>query len=158
MIRFAHEKVMEIADPVSTAIHHKNREIWRITPDATVFAAIQLMSDKNVGALLVMEQDSLLGIVSERDYTRNVILKGKSSKATPVREVMAADVPCVTPDHSVEECLQIMTEKRIRHLPVLENGSVVGIVSIGDLVKWIISAQNALINQLDNYIAGTYPA
>jgi CBS domain-containing protein len=151
-------KCMEIADRVSTAIHHKNRDIWRIAPDSTVYAAIQLMAEKNVGALLVMEGDALLGLVSERDYTRNVILRGKSSKGTPVREVMTTGVACVTPEHSVEECLQIMTEKRVRHLPVLENGAVIGIVSIGDLVKWIISAQNALIEQLDHYITGAYPA
>ncbi len=149
---------MEISDPVSTAMHHKSRELWRITPDSTVLAAIQLMSDKNVGALLVMEGDTLVGLVSERDYTRNVVLKGKSSKGTPVSEVMTVDVSCVTPEHSVEKCLQIMTEKRIRHLPVLENGNVVGIISIGDLVKWIILAQNALIDQLDHYITGAYPA
>jgi CBS domain-containing protein len=149
---------MEIADSVSTAMHYKSREIWRVAPDSTVLSAIQLMSDKNVGALLVMEGEKLVGLISERDYTRNVVLKGKSSKGTPVREIMTTDVTCVTPEHSVEKCLQIMTDERIRHLPVLEDGKVVGIISIGDLVKWIISAQNALIDQLDNYIMGAYPA
>lgn len=149
---------MEIADPVSTAMHHKNRDLWWISPDSTVLEAIQLMSDKNVGALLVMEGDALAGLISERDYTRNVALKGKSSRATTVREIMTVEVTCVTPEHSVEECLQLMTDERIRHLPVLEDGKVVGIISIGDLVKWIISAQNALIDQLDNYIMGAYPA
>jgi CBS domain-containing protein len=149
---------MEIADPVSTTMHYKSREIWRISPDSTVLDAIRLMSDRNVGALLVMEGDTLVGLVSERDYTRNVVLRGKSSKGTSVSEIMSVEVTCVTPEHSVEKCLQIMTEERIRHLPVLENGKVVGIISIGDLVKWIISAQNALIDQLDNYIMGAYPA
>lgn len=148
---------MEIADPVSSAIHHKGRDLWQISPDATVFSAIEIMCEKNVGALLVMEGDTLVGLVSERDYTRNVILRGKSSKETPVRDIMNTDVPCVTPEHSVDKCLHIMTEKRIRHIPVLENGRVIGIISIGDLVKWIISAQNVLIDQLDHYIMGSYP-
>jgi predicted transcriptional regulator len=148
---------MEITHPVSSAIHHKDRELWQISPEATVFAAIELMCDKNVGALLVMENGQLIGLVTERDYTRNVALKGKSSREIPVREIMCMNVPCVSPQHSVDKCLHLMTEKRIRHLPVIEDGRVVGIISIGDLVKWIISAQNVLIDQLDHYIMGSYP-
>ncbi len=148
---------MKIEDTVSAVIHHKNRELWQIGPDSTVLAAIQLMSDHNIGALLVMEGDALLGIVSERDYTRNVMLRGKSSKDTPVREIMDASVVTVTPDHSVEHCMELMTDKRVRHLPVLQNDRVVGIISIGDLVRWIISAQKARIEQLGSYITGSYP-
>ena len=150
-------QAMEINHPVSSAIHHKDRELWWISPEATVFAAIEMMCEKNVGALLVMEDDKLVGLVSERDYTRNVALKGKSSRETPVREIMCTEVSCVSPQHSVDKCLHIMTEERIRHLPVMEDGRVIGIISIGDLVKWIISAQNVMIEQLDHYIMGSYP-
>jgi CBS domain-containing protein len=149
---------MEVADPVAALLNHKEGALWRVAPDAMVFAAIRLMSEKSVGALLVTEEDKLIGIVSERDYTRKVILRGKSSRETPVRDIMSTDVTCVNQGDSVERCMQIMTERKVRHLPVLRDGKLVGIVSIGDIVKWIISAQSALIGHLDNYIAGTYPA
>lgn len=122
-----------------------------------VFDAIQEMADKNVGALLVLENDQLVGIITERDYTRKVILKHRSSKETPVREIMDAQLECAAPGDSVDECLRIMTEKRIRHLPVMDNGELVGIVSIGDLVKWIISAQRAVVEHLESYIFGAHP-
>src|SRR5262249_44942930 len=125
--------------------------------NSTVFDAIQLMSDKNIGALLVMESDKLVGMFSERDYTRKVILKGKSSKATSVREIISTPVISVERGHTVEECMRLMTEHRIRHLPVLDEGKVVGIVSIGDLVNWIISAQNVALAQMEDYISGRYP-
>jgi CBS domain-containing protein len=121
-----------------------------------VFDAIQLMSDKNVGALLVIERKRLVGIISERDYTRKVALKGKSSKQTKVREILSEQVVRVTPSHSIEDCMRLMTEHRIRHLPVVNEDEVVGIISIGDLVNWIISAQTSTIFQLQTYISG-YP-
>jgi CBS domain-containing protein len=128
-----------------------------VSPDTSVFDAIQLMAEKNIGALLVMENDRLLGIISERDYTRKVVLHGKTSRQTTVREIMFSPVISVTPQHSVDECMRIMTDKRVRHLPILENQRVVGIVSIGDIVNWIISAQRARIDHLENYITGRYP-
>jgi len=121
-----------------------------------VFDAIQLMADKNIGALLVIEHNKLIGILSERDYTRKVALKGKSSKQTLVREILSGQLIHVTPDHTVEECMRLMTDHRVRHLPVLEGEKICGVVSIGDLVNWIISAQTTTIQQLQTYIAG-YP-
>ena len=150
-------KAMKIPDPLSLVIKNKKASLWHCTPDAMVFDAIQQMADKNVGALLVLENGKLIGIISERDYTRKVILKHRSSKETPVREIMVTDLECAAPGDSVEECLRIMTEKRIRHLPVMDNGDLVGIVSIGDLVKWIISAQRAVVEHLESYIFGANP-
>lgn len=141
---------------ISEILHHKSGEIWSISPDATVFEAIRMMAEKNIGAVLVMQQDKLLGIISERDYTRNVVLKGKSSKQTAVKEICSGQVIQVTMSHTVEECMRLMTTHRIRHLPVLEDGKVLGIISIGDLVNWIISAQSSTIHQLQTYITG-YP-
>lgn len=134
----------------------KGSVVWTISPHATVYEAIQLMADKNVGALVVTEGDKLVGIISERDYTRKVILKGRSSRDTPVRDILSREVIYVTPEHSVDECLRLMTHHRVRHLPVLEGGRLVGIVSIGDLVNWVISAQSTTIHQLQTYITG-YP-
>jgi signal-transduction protein with cAMP-binding, CBS, and nucleotidyltransferase domain len=122
-----------------------------------VFDAIQRMADENVGALMVLQNDRVLGIITERDYTRKVILKHRSSKETPVSEIMETDLACAAPGDSVDDCLRIMTDKRIRHLPVMENGKLVGIVSIGDLVKWIISAQRAVVEHLEAYIFGASP-
>jgi len=141
---------------INEILGQKGRQTWCISPDATVYDAIQLMADKNVGALLVTERDKLVGIISERDYTRKIALRGKSSKETPVREILSGQVIHVGPDHTVEECLRLMTDHRIRHLPVLENGKISGVVSIGDLVNWIISAQSSTIHQLQTYISG-YP-
>jgi signal-transduction protein with cAMP-binding, CBS, and nucleotidyltransferase domain len=141
---------------ISEILHHKGGKIWSISPDATVFEAIQLMADKNIGAVLVMQQDKLVGIISERDYTRNVVLKGKSSKQTAVKEIISGQVIQATLAHTVEECMRLMTTHRIRHLPVVEEGKILGIVSIGDLVNWIISAQSSTIHQLQTYITG-YP-
>jgi CBS domain-containing protein len=135
----------------------KGKSVWTVTPETTVYGAIQMMAEKNVGALLVLSGEKLVGIISERDYTRKVILKGKASKETAVSEILSGDLIQVTPQHTVEECLRLMTDHRIRHLPVLEGQKVVGIVSIGDLVNWIISAQNSAINQLETYIRG-YPS
>src|SRR2546425_8568516 len=137
-------------------LNQKGGTVWSISPNAMVFDAIQLMADKNIGALLVIEGGKLAGILSERDYTRKVALKGKSSKQTPVREILSEQVIHVGPSHTVEECMRLMTEHRVRHLPVLDGDRIVGIVSIGDLVNWIITAQTTTIHQLQTYITG-YP-
>ena len=142
---------------ISELLNAKGSSIWTVSPDTMVFDAIQMMADKNIGALLVTEGDKLVGIISERDYTRKVALKGKSSKQTAVREIITGQVIHVEPENTVEDCMRLMTDHRIRHLPVLEGGRIVGIVSIGDLVNWIISAQQSTIQQLQTYISG-YPA
>jgi CBS domain-containing protein len=139
---------------ISEILHHKGSQTWSISPDATVFDAIEVMAQKNIGALLVTQADKLVGILTERDYTRKVALKGKSSKETAVREILSGQVIHVTPDHTVEECMRIMTSHRVRHLPVLEGELIVGLVSIGDLVNWIITAQSSTIHQLQTYISG----
>ena len=144
------------AGTISEIISHKGAAVWTIAPDATVFEAIKMMSDKNVGALLVTDKEKLVGIISERDYTRKVALKGKSSKELKVREIISGDVMKVTPQHTIEHCMRLMTEHRVRHLPVLEGERIVGVVSIGDLVNWIITAQTTTISQLETYISG-YP-
>jgi len=148
---------MIVSGSISSILKHKGSQVWAISPESTVFEAIQVMSEKNVGALLVVTAEKLLGVISERDYTRKVALKGKSSKETKVREIIPTSVISVTPDYTVEHCMRIMTENRVRHLPVLEGERILGVVSIGDLVNWIISAQNETISQLENYISGQYP-
>jgi len=139
---------------ISEILHQKGNQVWSIDPDTMVFDAIQLMADKNIGALLVTEASKLVGILTERDYTRKVALKGKSSKQTPVKEILSGQVIHVSPDHTIEECLRLMTDHRVRHLPVLEADRIVGIISIGDLVNWIINAQSSTINLLQTYISG----
>ena len=139
---------------IKEILDYKGGSVWTVAPDATVFEAIQMMSDKNVGALLVIEKDKLIGIISERDYTRKVALKGKSSKELKVREIIPDRVLSVTPNHTIEDCMRLMTEQRVRHLPVLEGERITGVVSIGDLVNWVISAQSATIRQLETYITG----
>jgi CBS domain-containing protein len=141
---------------IAEVLNLKGRNVWSISPEITVFDAIQMMADKNVGALLVVEDDQLIGIISERDYTRKVILKGKASKQTAVKEILSGQLITVSPQHTVEECLRIMTDQRVRHLPVLDGTKILGVVSIGDLVNWIISAQTTTIQQLQTYITG-YP-
>lgn len=142
---------------ISEILNYKGSNVWTISPYATVFDAIELMAEKNIGALLVTDGDKLVGIISERDYTRKVALKGKSSKQTAVKEILSGEVIQVTPDHTVEECMRLMTDHRVRHLPVVEGEKILGVVSIGDLVNWIISAQSSTIHQLQTYISG-YPA
>lgn len=130
----------------------KGNDVYATTMDASVFEAIKEMSDRGVGALLVIEAGKLVGILSERDYTRKVILKGKSSKETAVKEIMSAPVIYTTPDESIEQCMALMTAKHIRHLPVLDEGRVVGVISIGDLVKAIIAQQEVWIQELENHV------
>ena len=149
---------MKTSYPISSILHEKTSALWTVAPEATVFEAIKLMADKNIGALLVMSGGQLHGIFTERDYTRNVALQGKSSKETRVREIVTQKILTVKQDDTVEECMRLMTENRVRHLPVVEGAKVVGIVSIGDLVNWIISTQNAAIEQMEQYIAGSVAA
>jgi CBS domain-containing protein len=149
---------MEVTGTVSRILERKGSSVWSISPDAMVYDAIKQMAQRNVGALVVLENDKLIGIISERDYTRKVILQGKSSKETSVREIMTQELVTAEPNGNIGECMRIMTERRVRHLPVLEGSKVVGIVSIGDLLKWLISEQDAAIDHLERYISGSYPA
>lgn len=146
---------------VKELLKAKAKEVWSILPYAPVYDALKLMGEKQIGALMVMNDDGkVAGIISERDYARKVILKGKTSKETKVEEIMtpASEMFAVKPDNTVEECMILMTGKHVRHLPVFESNKFVGLVSIGDVVKSIISEQEALIDQLSNYIAGKYPS
>lgn len=147
-----------MADTIASILHNKGGAIWSIAPDTTVYAALALMAEKAVGALLVISERRLVGILSERDYARKIILHGRSSKDTRVDEVMTRSPITVTPEQTVDECMRLMTQHRVRHLPVLDRGSLAGIVSIGDLVNAIISAQEHTIKQLHTYIGGQYPA
>jgi len=131
-----------------------HQSVHTITPEASVFDAIQLMADKNIGALLVMEAEEVAGIITERDYARKIVLMSRSSKQTPVREIMTSAVMYVRPDQTSEECMVLMTENRLRHLPVIDDGRLLGIISIGDLVKDIIAEQKFTIEQLELYISG----
>jgi CBS domain-containing protein len=140
---------------VSDILQDKGRQVFSVTPDTTVYDALQLMAEKNIGAVLVMEGDTPLGILSERDYARKVALRGKGTKDTPASEIMTERIICVRPQETAEECMALMTDKRIRHLPVLEDERLVGIISIGDVVKATISEKEFLIEQLEHYIRGT---
>ena len=140
---------------VKELLQSKPAQIWSIAPNASVYRALELMAEKNIGALLVMEAGKLVGILSERDYARKVILQGRTSKTTAVDELMTPLVYYVAPNNSLEECMALMTTKRIRHLPVLEQDTVVGVISIGDVVKGIITEQAITIKQLENYISSS---
>lgn len=139
---------------VSQVLKRKGNDVWSVRPDDTVFEAVRMMAEKGVGALVVMEDDRLVGIISERDYARKIILEGKASRDTPVSEIMTRKVLCVSPDRTVDECLALMSDKRARHLPVVEDKHVVGVLSIGDMVKVKIDEQQLQIDQLKQYISG----
>jgi CBS domain-containing protein len=146
--------MLPLNDTVALLLKEKGNTVWSISPDRSVYEAIEQMADKHAGALLVIADGALLGIISERDYARKVILLGRSSKNTPVQEIMTSTLVCVTPAHTLDECMALMTTHRIRHLPVMQDQQVIGVVSIGDVVKWIISAQEATIRHLEHYISG----
>lgn len=149
---------MEVREKIRDLLKQKGQEVWSVTPVMSVYQAIEMMADKGVGALTVLANGKLVGIISERDYARKVILQGKSSRETPVSEIMSSKVVTVIPDSTVDECMRIMTHRRIRHLPIVEGDDLVGMISIGDLVKTIISAQAETIDHLFHYIEGKYPA
>jgi CBS domain-containing protein len=135
-------------------LHHKGATVWTISPQATVFEAIQLLERKNIGAIPVVEDERLLGIFSERDYARKVALEGRNSRTTKVGDILTTKVATITPHETVEDAMRLMSDKHIRHLPVMEDDRMVGFISIGDMVNWIISAQNATIDQMESYLAG----
>ena len=144
----------ELATTIGAVLKGKKRDIWSTTPETSVYRSIELMAEKEIGALLVMAGDELAGVLSERDYARKVILQGRSSKETKVSEIMSSPAICVSPEHTVGDCMHIMTNHRIRHLPVTQSGKVLGVVSIGDLVNWVITEQEETIRHLEAYICG----
>lgn len=145
---------MEINGTVGMLLHDKSPEVSSVALGSTVLSAIQLMADRNIGAVPVLDRGKLVGMLSERDYTRKVVLKGRASKNTRVEEIMVRNPIVVSPEDGIAACMRLMTDKRVRHLPVIEDGRMVGILSIGDLVKWIISSQEATIDQLTKYVFG----
>jgi signal-transduction protein with cAMP-binding, CBS, and nucleotidyltransferase domain len=142
---------------IKDVLEGKGGQIWSIAPQRTVYEALKVMAEKNVGALVVLEGGRVVGILSERDYARKVILRGLASPETPVSKIMTSQVYYVKPEQGIEEAMALMTEKRVRHLPILENDQLVGVLSIGDLVKAIVAEKEYLINQLENYITGVFP-
>jgi CBS domain-containing protein len=145
-----------MSETIASILKNKGCNLWSVDPEATIYDAIALMAEKSIGALVVISEGKLAGIVSERDYARKVILQGRSSKDTRVREIMTSSVITVTPENTVDECMRIITNRRVRHLPVLAGDEVMGVVSIGDLVRAIIAEQAATIDHLHSYIAGRY--
>lgn len=151
------DRAVDLQEPVRHLLSQKGRSLWSVSPEATVYEAIKQMSEKHIGALVVLSGGQLAGIVTERDYARKVILKGRHSADTRVREIMTAPVLYVTPEQSVSECMRLMSSRRVRHLPVMEGDKVTGMVSIGDLVNFVITSQDQTIKHLTGYIMGTYP-
>lgn len=147
---------MDVSGNISAILNQKGGEIYAVSPNDSVFDAVSLLAEKNVGAVLVMDGETLVGLVSERDYTRKVMLRGKRSRETTVAEIMSTELKTVQPREAVGDCLRLMTDKRIRHLPVVDGDKVVGVISIGDLVKWVINCQSAAIAHLESYISGGY--
>jgi CBS domain-containing protein len=150
--------MMKMNGTVGAILKRKGTGIWSVAPDQTVYEAIEMMAEKAVGALLVISDGGLAGIISERDYARKVILKGRSSKTTVIQEIMTSPVIFVSPGQTVDECMELMTRNRIRHLPIVDGDKILGIVSIGDLVKWVVSEQEETIEHLQNYISAKYPS
>jgi CBS domain-containing protein len=145
-------------ETIASILRNKGGDIWAVGPDETVYDAIAMMADKGIGALLIISNGKLVGIFSERDYARKIILQGRSSKNTKVQEIMTGSPVTVTPDHTVDECMRIITHHRVRHLPVMDGDRLLGVISIGDLVNAIIAAQAQTIDHLRTYITGGYPA
>jgi CBS domain-containing protein len=151
------ESKIRFDEPVTSLLSQKGRAVWSISPESTVYEAIERMSENNIGALVVLSAEKLVGIISERDYARKVILKGRQSRETRVHEIMSMPVFYVAPETNIDECMRVMTSRLVRHLPVLEGERVVEMISMGDLVNWIINSHEQTIHQLKNYIGGTYP-
>ena len=156
-VKTSTEAQIHLDEPVTSVLRTKGSGVWSISPESTVYEAIGQMAERGIGALVVLHEGRLEGIISERDYARKVILKGKQSHETRVCEVMTTPALFVKPDDTVNECMRMMTAHRVRHLPVLEGERVVGILSIGDLVNWIIGSHEQTIHQLQSYITGVYP-
>ena|SRR5438105_2838775 len=148
---------MEITDKIRSVLDYKGHDVFSVDPQKSVYEALEIMAEKGIGALLVMVGGKLTGLISERDYARKIILKGRSSRETRVEDVMTSPVVCASQDDTVDECMRLMTVNRIRHLPVAQGERVLGMISIGDLVNWIITAQAETIDHLNSYIAGSYP-
>jgi CBS domain-containing protein len=148
---------LQLTDTVALILKRKGSEVHRVSPHASVYEALERLAEKNIGALVAVEGSDVVGILSERDYVRKVILKGFSSRDLKVSDIMSSPAITVSPRSTVDECMQHMTDKRCRHLPVVDEGALVGLVSIGDLVNWILSAQDRTIRQLEDYITGKYP-
>jgi CBS domain-containing protein len=148
---------MDIPGIVQDIIQSKGGTLWTTTPQATVFEALKLMGEKNIGALVVMEGEAVAGVLSERDYSRKIVLQGRTSRDTLVGEIITRPAICVSPSNNIETCMQLMTGNRIRHLPVVDGDRLVGLVSMGDLVNWVIHSQRQTIEQLHGYISGSYP-
>lgn len=148
---------MEIFGIVSDILQAKGTRVWTTTPQATVFEALTIMGEKNVGALVALQDGEVVGVLSERDYTRKVVLRGRTSRDTLVGDILSFPAVTVTPDDKIDHCMQLMTGNRIRHLPVVSDGALTGIVSIGDIVNWVIHSQRQTIQQLQGYISGGYP-
>jgi CBS domain-containing protein len=149
---------MTVTGTVKDVLRQKDPMLWSIRAEASVYEAVERMAEHNIGALLVQEEGMLIGVLSERDYTRKVVLLGRSSKTTLVRDILSEGLVAVSPTTSVADCMQLMTLRRIRHVPVIDSERVVGLVSMGDLVRWMISAQEFTIDRLEEYILGVYPA
>ncbi len=148
---------MEVNGTVYDILHNKVGEIWTTNPEESVYEAIRLMGEKNIGALVAVNGDEVIGVLSERDYSRKVVLQGRTSRDTKVGEILSSPAITVGSSDGIEKCMQLMTDKRIRHLPVVDDGRLVGLISMGDLVKWVMSSQRHTIEQLHGYISGDYP-